>query len=157
MSARAQELARRLDEANAELARAIESCSDDVWRSACPEEGWAVGVTAHHVAVAHSQVTGLVQLIANGQQMPPFTMDMLNQGNAEHARAAAGCTREETLKLLRENGPAAARAIAGLSDEQLDRTAQMFMGPMSAQALIEGAMIHHALGHLASMSAAAPA
>ena len=157
MSARAQELARRLDEANAELARAIEGCSDATSRSACPEEGWAVGVTAHHVAVSHQQVAGLVQMIANGQQLPPFTMDMLNQGNAAHAEQAAGCTREETLKLLRENGPAASRAISGLSDEQLDRTAEMFMGPMSAQALIEGAMIGHAIGHLASMSAAAPA
>jgi len=157
MSARAQELARQLDEANAELARAIEACSDAVWTSTCPEEGWAVGVTAHHVAVAHAQVAGLVQLIANGQALPPLTVDMLNQGNAEHARASAGCTRAETLALLRENGPAASRAIAALSDEQLDRTAEMFMGLMSAQALIEGAMIHHALGHLASMSAAAPA
>jgi len=114
-------------------------------------------VTAHHVAVAHAQVATLAQLIANGQALPPLTVDMLNQGNAEHARTAAGCTRDETLALLRENGAAASRAIAGLSDEQLDRSAQLFMGPMSAEQLIEGAMIHHALGHLASMSAAAPA
>jgi len=157
MSARAQELARRLDEANAELARAIEACSDDFWGSTCPEEGWAVGVTAHHVAASHPQVAGLVQLIATGQPLPPLTVDMLNQGNAEHARVAAGCTREETLRLLRENGPAASRLIAGLSDEQLDRSAQMFMGTMSAEALIEGAMIGHAIGHLASMNAAVPA
>lgn len=157
MSARAQELARRLDEANAELARAVEACSDAAWALPCPEEGWPVGVTAHHVAASHPQVAGLVQLIANGQQLPPLTMDMLNRGNAEHAVTAAGCTREETLRLLRDNGPAASRVIAGLSDEQLDRTAELFMGPMSAEQLIEGAMIGHATGHLASMSAAAPA
>ena len=157
MSARAQELARRLDEANAELARAIDACSDAAWQSRCPEEGWAVGVTAHHVAASLPQVAGLVQLIANGQQLPPFTVDMLDRGNAEHARTAAGCTRDETAALLRDNGAAASRVIAGLSDDQLDRTAQMFMGPMSAEALIEGAMIHHALGHLASISLAAPA
>src|SRR5512144_2792067 len=157
MGARAQELARRLDEANAELARAIEACSDATWQSKCPEEGWPVGVTAHHVAVSHPQVAGLVQLIANGQQLPPFTMDMLNRGNAEHAATAAGCTREDTLRLLRDNGPAASRVISALSDEQLDRTGQIPMGLMSAEQLIEGAMIGHAIGHLASMSAAAPA
>jgi uncharacterized damage-inducible protein DinB len=156
MSTRAQELARRLDEANAELARAIEACSDAEWQSTCPGEGWSVGVTAHHVAASHPQVAGLVQLIATGQPLPPFTIDILNQGNAEHARAAAGCTREETLRLLRENGPAASRLIAGLSDEQLDRSAQIFTQPMSVQALIEGAMIGHAAGHLESMRTAAP-
>jgi uncharacterized damage-inducible protein DinB len=157
MGARGQELARRLDEANAELARAIEQCSDAAWQSTCDSEGWTVGVTAHHVAAGHEQVAALVQIIANGQQMPAFTVDTLNQSNAEHARAAAGCTREETLKLLRENGPAASRVIAGLSDEQLDRTAPFFGGSMSAEQLIEGAMIGHAIGHLASMKAAAPA
>src|SRR3974377_1440959 len=100
MSARAQELARRLDEANAELARAIDACSDAAWQSRCPEGGWPVGVTAHHVAASLPQVAGLVQLIANGQQLPPFTVDMLDQANAEHALAAAGRKRGETVGLI---------------------------------------------------------
>ena len=110
MSERAAQLARRLDEANAELARAIEACSDAAWRSQCPGEGWTAGVTAHHVAAAHPEVIGLVQVIAAGQPLPPFTQDILDQGNAEHARAASGCTRDETLALLRDSGAAAPKS-----------------------------------------------
>jgi hypothetical protein len=157
MSERAAQLARRLDEANAELARAIEACSDAAWRSQCPGEGWTAGVTAHHVAAAHPEVIGLVQVIAAGQPLPPFTQDILDQGNAEHARAASGCTRDETLALLRDSGPAASNVIRQFTDEQLDRTAQLFFGPMSAEQLIEGAMIGHATGHLASIRSALPA
>ena len=157
MSERANELARRLDEANAELARAIEACSDATWKSPCPEEGWPIGVTAHHVAATIPEVMDFVQLIAAGQPLPPMTRDIIDQGNAEHARAAAGCTKADALQLLRENGAMASRELRGFGDEQLDRKGQLFVGEMSAQAVIEAALIGHVAGHLQSIRSAAPA
>src|SRR6266700_1064092 len=109
MSGRAEELARRFEQANGELIKAVESCSDEQWRKTCSGEQWSVGVTAHHVAVSYGPIAGLVQAL---------TSDMLDAGNAEHARQFAGCTKRETVDLLRGGGQAAASTVRGLSDEQ---------------------------------------
>ncbi len=47
--------------------------------------------------------------------------------------------------------------IRGLSDEQLDRTATLFAGSMTAQQMIEGILISHVAMHLESIRSAAPA
>ena len=51
----------------------------------------------------------------------------------------------------------AASMIRGLSDEQLDRTATLFAGSMTAQQMIEGILISHVAMHLESIRSAAPA
>jgi hypothetical protein len=79
-------------------------------------------------------------------------MDAIHQMNAEHAKQYAGCTKEETLALLRKNAAAAASAVRGLSDEQLDRSAPMLGGPaMTAQQAIERILIGHVQEHHGSI------
>jgi uncharacterized damage-inducible protein DinB len=157
MSERAEALAAELERVNAALEREIERCSDEDWRRTCAGEGWSVGVAAHHVAVAHESILGLVQAVAHGQPVPPITAEMLDGYNAQHAVEHANCTRDEVLDLHRRGARAAADAVRGLSDEQLDRAAPVALlggAPASAQQLIESGLIGHPKDHLASIRAA---
>lgn len=150
-SSRAQTLADRFQRDNDQLVQGVERLTDADWRKMTSSEGWTVGATAHHIATGHHALTGLMQLIAGGQPVPPLTMDMIHQGNAEHAKQFAHCSKTETLELLRKNGAAASAAVRGLSDAQLDRTAALLGGTMSAAQIIERIMIHHIEDHYGSI------
>jgi uncharacterized damage-inducible protein DinB len=157
MGQRVEALAAELQRVNGELEQAIETCSDDDWRRVCSGEGWSVGVAARHVAVTHESIAGLVQAVANEQPVPPITPEMLDAYNAQHAAEFANCTREEVLALHRRGARAAADAVRGLGDEQLDRTAPIPIAggaSMSAQQVIEAGLIGHPSEHLASIRAA---
>lgn len=157
MSERADALASAFERANNAVIQAVEGCSADQWRAICKDEGWPVGVAAHHVAASHSSLLGLVQLVANGQEVPPITMEVIDAANAQHAQEFAHVSREETLELLHRDGATVASTLRGLTDEQLDRTAPMaFAGGQawSAQDLIERILIHHPDQHAASINAA---
>src|SRR5262245_66491611 len=104
MSERAGNLAQQLEQANHALIATVEGLSDAQWRAKTPGDGRSVGVVAHHVAVSHKSVAGLVGAIAHGQPVPKITMEMIHEGNATHAAQHANCTKAETLALLRQNG-----------------------------------------------------
>ena len=70
MSERAAALATAFENANNELIAAVEACTDEQWRQTCSEEGWSVGVTAHHVASSNQPIAGFAQMIADGQELP---------------------------------------------------------------------------------------
>jgi hypothetical protein len=157
VSERAAALAAAFESANNAVIEAVERCSADQWKATCQEEGWPVAVAAHHVAASHTSVFGLVQLVANGQEVPAVTMEMIDAANAEHAREFANVTREETLNALRSEGATITSTLRGYSDDQLDRTAPMaFAGgqPWSANDLIERILIGHPIQHGASIKAA---
>ena len=154
MSERATALADQLQRVNDDLIATIERCSDEQWKNACAGETWSVGVTAHHVASTHGGVSQLVRMVANGEPLPPITMDMIHQQNEQHAREHANCTREETVALARENGAAAVAIVRGLDDEQLNRSARVLDGDMTAGAIVEHILIGHVDGHLQSIRAA---
>ena len=157
MSGRGAKLAQQFEAANDELIKAVDGCSDEQWRATCAGEQWSVAVTAHHVAVSHEGIAGFIQAIANGQPVPPLTGEMLEQGNAEHARQYANCTKNETVELLRRNGKAAASMLRGLSDEQLERGAEIpLVGGrrMTASEMAEMVLIGHPRSHLESIRAA---
>ena len=156
MSERAADLAAKLESANAAVIAALESCSDEQLKQTCAGEGWPVTVAAHHVATSHTGIGGLVQLIANGQPVPPITMEMIDAGNAQHAKEFANVSREETLAALRTEGQAAVEMVRGLTDEQLDRTAPMaFAGgaEWTTAEVIERVLIGHPQMHGASIEA----
>lgn len=112
MSERAASLAAAFEQANNDLIAAVERCTPDQWGRTCQDEGWSVGVAAHHVAANHPMILGLVQTVANGQDLPPITMEMIDAGNAQHAQEYANVTREEALAVLRREGKAAALGTA---------------------------------------------
>jgi hypothetical protein len=156
MAQRSEELAKRFEQTNSEFAQAVESSSDAQWRAVCPDEGWAYGVTAHHVAVGTAGISGLVGALAAGAS-PALTQEQVDAGNAQHAKESANCTREETAKLLRDNGAAAAQMVRGLSDEQLAKQGSFVGHDMTVEQAVDGVLIGHIADHLASLKAAATA
>lgn len=155
MGARADMLAKQFEAKADELTDTIEKLSDAEWKKVTAAEKWSVGVTAHHVAGAHEPIAGMAKAVASGQTLPPFTMEMLHEGNAKHAKEFAGCTRVETLALQKKGVASAAATVRGLSDAELDRTGTLLtdMPTMSVQQIIEGVLIDHVREHLDSIRA----
>src|SRR5262245_18012591 len=112
MSTRAQDLASRFEQANHDLIATVEGLSDAQWRTKTADEGWTVGVVAHHVAGGHQGIAEMVRRIANSEPVV-FDMEAIHKGNADHAVRFANATRAETLALLRQNGAAALATIRG--------------------------------------------
>jgi hypothetical protein len=155
MGARADMLAKQFEAKASELTDTIEQLSDTEWKKVTTAEKWSVGVTAHHVAGAHEPIAGMAEAVASGQTLPPFTMAMLDDSNAKHAKEFAGCTKAETLALHKKGLASAATTVRGLSDAELDRTGTLLtdMPAMSVQQIVEGVLIDHIREHLDSIRA----
>lgn len=153
MGARAESLAKQFEAKAAEMTAVIKGLSDADWKKTTAAEKWSVGVTAHHVAGGHEGILGIVKTLAAGQSIPNFTMDMLHEMNAKHAKEQANCSKAETLA-LHENGAAAAAAtLRALSDAELDRKGTVLAGmpAMTTQQVIEGILINHITDHMGSI------
>ncbi len=155
MTGRAEALAKRLDEAVAEFAAAVESCPDARWREEHGPEGWTVAVTAQHVAGQFPLEKEFIAEAANGGKGLSYTWDDINGKNDGRAAANANASKADVLALLRSGAAAMSAYVRGLSDEQLDRTAPLALADgaaVSTQQLIEGGvLIEHVTGHLESM------
>ncbi len=153
MTERAEALATKFEAANNDLIATVEAASDEQWKTVCAEEGWSVGVVAHHIAGGHPLIAGLVGALASGVDIPALTMEQIDQSNKEYAVEFASVNKDETLEMLRTGGAAAAVAVRGLSDEQLDRTSTVMAGApdMSVEQVIENVLIHSVTGHHASI------
>ncbi|MEX0785202.1 MAG: DinB family protein [Dehalococcoidia bacterium] len=153
MSQRAEALAAKFEQANNDVIAAVEGCSDGQWSATCEAEAWPVSVTAHHIAGGYPLIAGLAQAMAGGAQFPPLTLDVIDKGNADHARQFASVSKQDTLAMLKDSGRAAAGVVRGLSDEQLDKTAVVLAGApeMNTEQMIEAVLIGSAVGHLASI------
>jgi hypothetical protein len=155
MGARAEELAKKFETSCGELNRVVEGLSDADWKKVTTAEKWPVGVVAHHVAQGHTNISGLIQVVAKGQPAPQITMDMIHANNAKHAQEKAGVTKTEALAALKSGGDKAAAMVRGLSDAELDRSGSVLVGapPMTAAQAIEGILINHVNEHLGSIRA----
>jgi uncharacterized damage-inducible protein DinB len=153
MGAKGEALARQFEAKVQEATAVLEKLSDADWKKVTAAEKWSVGVTAHHIAVAHEGITRIVKTVAAGQSMPHFTMDMLHAGNAKHAQEFANCTKAETLALHKANAAAAAAIVRGLSDDDLAKSGTVLTGnpPMSAEQVVGGILINHIDEHLGSI------
>ena len=157
MSERSEALATAFEQANSAVIEALEGCTDEQARTICDSEGWSVAVAAHHLATGHEALASFAQLVADGKELPPITMEMIHAGNAKHAEDFASIGRDECLAALRTHGAAAAAMVRGLSDEQLDRSAPLALvggATWSAADVIERILIGHPLDHGASIKAA---
>jgi hypothetical protein len=155
MGAQAEALAAKFEAKAREATAVFERLTDADWKRITAAERWPVGVTAHHIAVAHAIIAGLIRTLADGQPGPDITMDTLHAMNARHAQEHAGCTRAETLALHRKNAAEAAALVRGLGDEQLARAGNVIAGapPMTAGQLAGGLLCGHVDEHLGSIKA----
>ena len=155
MAARADMLARRFEEANQALTDAVAKLGDVEWKMTTSAEKWPVAVVAHHVAVSHAGISGLVKSIAGGKHAPTLNMGMIDEGNAKHAKEFANCSKAETIELCKKNAAAASAVVRGLSDAELDQKGSPLTGmpAMTTQQVIEGVLINHVNEHLGSIRA----
>jgi hypothetical protein len=153
MGARAESLAKQFETKAAEMTAVIKGLSEADWKRTTEAEKWPVGVTAHHVAQGHAGILGIVKTLAAGQSIPNFTMDMLHEMNAKHAKEEAGCTKAETLALHEKNAAAAAATVRGLSDAALDHKGTVLTGmpAVTTQQAIETILINHINDHMGSI------
>ncbi len=155
MGAKGEALAKQFEGKVQEAAAVIEKLSDADWKKTTSAEKWSVGVVAHHVAVGHEGIAGIIKTVSTGQPMPHFTMDMLHAMNAKHAQEYANCTKAETLALHTKNAAAAAALLRGLGDADLAKSAAVHVGmpPMSVEQIVNGILINHVDEHVGSIRA----
>ena len=156
MSTRSNALADRAAKGAAMLAEYASKLDDTQWKMRLPKDGRTVGVVVHHVASVYPIEIQLAMLLAEGKEAPPSWNDV-HQMNAGHARDNANVTKEEALKLLRENSAKAVEAIRNLTDAQLDSAAPCGLcdgAPMTCQFFIEDHAMRHSYHHLAGIRAA---
>jgi len=155
MSDRAAALARQFAAANDALITLLERATPEQWRQRTADEGElrAVGVIAHHVAVAHPRIAQRVAAFAHGQPVPARHPELFDERNARQAREHPEPDQAATIDLLRQAGQEVTTLIAGLSDAELDRTAQEDPDapPMTTAQVIEQRQIAHVHTHLASI------
>ena len=112
-----------------------------------------MGVAAHHIASSYEPITHIIQAIATGHPLPHFTTHMLDEMNAKHSEEFAGCTRPDTIALLKKGAATAVAAVRGLSDEQLAKAGTVFAGmpPMTAEDMVKRALLDHIDEHFGSI------
>lgn len=152
MSTLANQLADRVNEGAAVLARFARELSDDQWRTVVRPDGRTVGVIVHHVASMYPIEMGVVQKGLEGHPITDVTWDVVNQINAAHAREHATASKAEALDLLARNSQEASQAIRRLTDEDLARAVPFSLSygaPMTVQFIIEDHPLRHPWHHLA--------
>lgn len=122
----------------------------------CEVEDWTALVTARHIGASHFKIFELAAMILEGKELPPLTVDQINEMSEKDSRAHSDCTKEDALNALRENGAKLTEFVAGLSDEQLDSKGSMpaFGGEASVNQIIEFVIFQSAQEHLDSMKKA---
>ena len=159
-NARAEALARRIEEGAEGLAAFVEGLSESEWRTPLNEGGKAgrsVGVIVHHVATVYPIEVELARTIASGKAVTDVTWDVVAQLNGKHAQDQAHVTKAAALELLRRNSLEAAAAVRAFTDEELDRAAPFslsFGAPVTAQFVIEDHALRHSWHHLARIRTA---
>lgn len=156
MSERAHDLADRFEQANEELIAFARGLSETQWRTLCPREGRTVGAVVYHIAEGHALTTEVARSIALGEPLPEGLVQSNEEADLKNARQAkehAGCTREETVELLRQNGSTAIRLVRRLTDEQLERVGSVWGGQGSVSGLIRYVLIGHLVDHFATLRA----
>jgi hypothetical protein len=153
MGAKGEALAKQFEAKVQDATALLEKLSDADWKKVTEAEKWSVGVTAHHVAGSHEGIANIIKAVVAGQSMGNFTMDMLHEMNAKHAKEHASCTRAETIALHTKGAAAAAAVVRGLSDEQLAKSGTVLAGApaMTAEQVVTGILINHVDDHFGSI------
>ena len=158
MGERANETAKRFEDAVANLAKLVEDCPEDKWNAICNDEGWSVAATAQHVSGQFPLEREYIVAAAEGKEMPSYSWDDINGKNDNRAKANTSASKADVLKELREGATSMAAYVRALSDEQLDRTGNLPLAggaAVSTQQLLDGGvLIDHVNGHAASIKAA---
>src|SRR3954454_3015667 len=123
MNKRSETLADRLATGATALAAFAAKLSETEWQTRLPGDGRKVGVVVHHVASMYPIEIQLATLLAASQPITGVTWDAVNTINRDHAKENDNVAKDAALALLKTNSAAAAAAIRGFTDAELDRAA----------------------------------
>jgi len=154
MGAKSEALAKQFEAKARDAMVTLERLSDADWKKVTAAEKWSVGVTAHHIAGVFEQLANVVvKTIAAGRAPDGFSLDRIDEMNAQHAKDYAACTRAETIELHKRGVAAALATIHGLSDEELARSASLAPDapPMTVEQIIIGGLLNHVDDHFGSI------
>jgi hypothetical protein len=154
MAAKAEALAKQFDAKVQEATTVLERLTDADWKKTTASEKWTVGVVAHHLAGAHEAITTIMKTVAAGQTTN-FTMDMLHDMNAKHAKEHGDATKAETIALHKKSAATAAAMLRGFSDADLAKSGVVLTGmpPMSGEQIVQAILLNHIEEHLKSIKA----
>ena len=154
MSDRTDNLAKKVEQANNDLLKAVESTTDEQWRAKCADGVWTQGFAGYHAAASIGGITDMVKGFAQGVKLPPMTMADLDQQNAGQLKEHEGCTKQEVLDLIRTNSRASVQFVRSLSDADLDRKASLLTGmpEMTIEEVAEMLLVGHPTGHVQSIT-----
>lgn len=154
---RSNALAARLEAGAAALAAFAATLSESEWQTRIPKDGRKVGVVVHHVASMYPLEIQLARLLATGRPITDVTWDAIASTNRNHEIVNDTVTKKAALALLAENSHAAAAAIRGFTEGQLDRAAPVSLhsdAPLTCQFFLEDHAVRHSYHHLAGIRAA---
>lgn len=150
MSGRAELLAARFEVAHHRALGIAGSLSEAEWAVVVPGENWTVRAVLHHVAAGYELGKGWLERARLGEEVTTSPAD-LDERNEQLAREADALGSEAVLAELATRGRALGELLAGLSDDELDRT--FAFGPAGGAALpverLAAAMTGHVEDHLA--------
>jgi DinB superfamily len=152
---RSEELAAAFERTNADLVACVRGLDAGQWttpgvnspvfRFGDEDEHRPVGAIAHHVASAYGRSAQAIGMVVAGQPItPPPGGGTTGQSVPDQA---------ETIQLLEKDGARVAAVIRALTDEELDREAETFIGKVSVATFIERAINFHPYWHLTSIQA----
>ena len=155
---RASALAERFAAANDKLLRFAEKCPPAAWSAPCGADRRPIGVVAHHTASSYPVIIGWIRTVLSGQRLKAVPPEVIDRYNARHAAIYRGCTPDEVADLIRMNGALAINALRGLSDGEMDASAEIpWLGGsrMTVEKIIENSLVGHLRHHLERMREAA--
>jgi hypothetical protein len=156
-SARAEALARRLEQGIESLIAFAAALTDAQWRTPVPKDGRLVGIVVHHVASVLPIEIELAQQLARGEAITGVVWDDIHAMNAAHARENANVTKRAAIDLLRQNSVVAAAAIRAFTDADLASAATVSLyadAPLTCQFFLEDHAVRHSYHHLAKVRGA---
>jgi len=152
MSKRTEALADRLEEGARALSAFAAQLSAAEWDTPVAPDGRKAGVIIHHVASMYPIEIELAQQLGAGQAVVGVTPADVDAINARHAKEHDGVGPAETIELLERNSRAAAAAIRGMTDAQLDGAAPLSLNDdvvLTCQFMLEDHAVRHSYHHLA--------
>jgi DinB superfamily len=154
MSDRIENLAKKVEQANNDLLGAVERVTDERWRAKCADGDWTQGFAGYHAAASIGGITSMLQGLVKGVKLPPVTMADIDQRNASLLKEHEGCTKQETLEMIRANSPASMQFVRGLSDADLDRKVSLLTDApeMTIEQVAEMLLVGHPTGHAQSIT-----
>jgi uncharacterized damage-inducible protein DinB len=156
MSQRAKDLSKRIETFRDHIIAFVEKLSPEQWHAVSDWEKWTVGVVARHLGAGHLGFFKVLDMMVQGKDLPPYTMDQINAMSDKDAREHADCTKAEALQALRQNGAEFAAYVSNLTDEELDRKGNMpaLGGAVSVGKAVELIVFQSAQQHFDSIRAA---